>query len=109
MPTDASDLRVGDAVYGRGGAQLGTVKRIWWPDGRIVPPEEADEGLIQMGGSLRRLQPGEGYFLLDRTLANDWFVPFSAVVSITGNRVQLEITETEAEARGWQERPTVEL
>ncbi|HZU13476.1 MAG TPA: hypothetical protein VFB58_11600 [Chloroflexota bacterium] len=109
MPINVSNLHVGADVYARGGSRLGTVKRIWWPDGRVVPPEAGPQGLLDIEGSGRRLEPGEGYFHLDRPLANDWFVPFSAIQDVAGNRVQLDLTELEAEKRGWQERPTTTL
>ena len=98
-------LQLGEEVYTSDGTRLGPIKRIWWGDGRVEPPEEQSQGTLNIVSDQRRREPGKVFFQIDIAMAPDWFVPFSAVAANVGGNVTLNLTYTEAEGRPWQIEP----
>lgn len=98
-------LQLGEEVYTSDGTKLGPIKRIWWGDGRVEPPEEQSPGTLDIVSDQRRRGPGNPFFQIDITMAPDWYVPFSAVAANMDGRVALNLTYAEAEGRPWQIEP----
>lgn len=102
--TNGEALEPGMEVYSADGTDLGSVKRIWRPDGTVEPPE-ATPAAATMSVSSGRRDPAGGYFLVARELAPDWYVPFSAIRDVTPGLVVLNLTIEEARRLPWQEPP----
>ncbi|MGH2449557.1 MAG: hypothetical protein ACRDFS_13275 [Chloroflexota bacterium] len=103
MTTEHGQLEPGMDVFTSDGQAIGTIERIFWPDGRVVPPEEHhQEGTFDLS---MRPAPGGGYFRVNVTLAPDWYVPFTAIEGAFRNRVTLNLTYDEASKRSWQVKP----
>lgn len=45
------------------------------------------------------------YFLVDRSLARDLYIPYSAIERVEGNAVILNLTDEEAPNMGWEDAP----
>ena len=85
---------------------IGSVARVWYPDGRVVPPDTTQQGLLAIGAGERKANES-GFFQLNREFAADWYIDLSAVASIEGDIVVLN-QSMEALASGpVQEKPIV--
>lgn len=101
-------IRLDGAVYSSDGREIGRIKRIFWSDGAVDPPEQ-EHGLLSITAADRPDEPDLGYLLVARPLAPDWYVPMDAIASAAGAQVTLKNTEQEAERFGWQEKPSGKL
>lgn len=103
MTEQMDKLHLGMEAYSADNQPVGTVKRIWWPDGRVEPEDPELGGTLEVK-TMTRHAP-DAFFQLDRTLAPDWYVPFDAVGGVSENRIMLNLPLEQAERRAWQEKP----
>lgn len=103
MLNEDATVGPGLEVYTADETDLGAVKRVWRADGSVNPPQEVrDTTTVHVDPA----SAGEaGYFLVARALAPDWYVPFSAIGSVTSDRLILNVTIEEARRLSWQEPP----
>jgi hypothetical protein len=106
MTSTQESMRVGMRVLSSDEKALGTVRRIWYPDGRVEPPDSVDPGLVQLETLDRGDTADLGYFEVDRFLAPDWYVPFAAVRNVVDSHILLDVSEDDAERFAWQKRPS---
>jgi hypothetical protein len=104
MEAPVDRLSVGMDVDSSDGQRLGSIIRIWWPDGHTEPQGQSTE-LVEIQEADGETSPMAGYFQVDRFLAPDWYIPFSAVGGVLGDRIVLNVTESDGERFAWQERP----
>lgn len=105
MVSKGAELEPGMEVYTADDTNLGAIKRVWRSDGSVQPREP-----IPVSGTMS-VNPGsqgsaDGYFLIARPLAPDWYVPFSAIRDITPGRAVLNVTAEEARRLPWQIAPS---
>lgn len=102
--TDA--LTPGMEVFTSDGTGLGQVKRIWWPDGRVQPPEQdKQEGTFSIENVGRTAASMPGYIAIARPLAPDWYVGLDRVRNTAEGRVTLNLSYAEAQRLPLQEKP----
>jgi hypothetical protein len=75
------------------------------------PREEIRVGMEVLGseghriGSVKEIMNGGQYFHVDVPLAQDYYVPISAVESVNANQVRLRLTAQDAAYAGWELKP----
>lgn len=105
MVGKGAELEPGMEVYTADHTDLGAIKRVWRSDGSIKPPEPTPvSGTMSINPGSRG--SADGYFLISRPLAPDWYVPFDAIRDVTPGRVVLNLTAEEARRLPWQEAPS---
>jgi len=105
MAATIEQISLGMDVRGRDGEPWGTVGRIFYPDGRVDPPDPGQQGSFTLETGGRTVDPDAGFFQVDRPLQPDWFVSLTDVTTIDGNSLTVNATAEEGEHRAFREKP----
>lgn len=105
MTADIQQISLGMEVRGRDGEPWGTVGRIFYPDGRVDPPDPGAQGLFNLETGGRTVDPQAGFFQCDRPFQPDWFVSLTDVTTVADTYLTVDATTEEGEKRAWREKP----
>jgi hypothetical protein len=97
------EIHDGMDVYDRDGDKIGTIKHVY--TGPAASGGYTSTGTVTgtMGGTMPL-----GVFQVDTGflgLGKDYFVPFSAVTGVSGDRVTLDVDKDFLNQSGWDQRP----
>jgi len=88
------DLLMSKDVYSSDGEKVGTVKRVYHPEGDLASTR------------------GRHFFLLDPGVLKEWFggfsdvyLPESAIEAVSDDRVTVSYTKDQIKAEGWTTKP----
>ena len=92
VPDHLRNLQTGRSRWAEGVAGRGQIS----PAKPVVGPDGAEIGLVK--------EVHDDYLLVEREGADDVYVPYDAVLDVTGNRVELRETADRVATLGW-DRP----